>query len=131
MNINSSNDTFPHIWALLAPQDEFRSRELACRRMWETFDTDKQRSIYARIRGKMQRGENVSQNPYFAIQDNIDPSPPKLQPPKNYNGSNDFLQVVKTGTLVTAEFNGEVGIYTEADAAKHQMTIIKHLQPCN
>ena len=129
MDINSSTDTFSHIWTLLAPQGEFRSREQACRRMWETFDTDKQRAIYARIRGKKQRGENVSPNPYFAIQDNIEPSPPVIQPPKNYNHSNDFLNVVKTGTLVTAEFNGEVGIYTEADAAKHQMTIIKHLKP--
>jgi len=129
MDINSSTDTFSHIWALLAPESEFRSREQACRRIWATFSLDKQRAIYLRIRGKKQRGEQVSPNPYFAIIDNIDPAPPKLQPPKNYNGSADFLQMVKTGTLVTAEYQGEVGIYTEADATKHAMTIIKHLQP--
>ena len=129
MDINPTSDTFSHIWTLLNPQGEYRSREQACRRMWESFDTDKQRAIYARIRGKKQRGEPVSPNPYFAIQDNMEPVPPKLHPPKNYNGSSEFIDVVKTGTLVTAEFQGEVGIYTEADAAKHAMSVIKHLKP--
>ena len=121
--------SFDYLWELLAPQGEYVYRENVCRRMWATFDTDKQRAIYARIRGKKQRGEPVSPNPYYAIQHNMEPEPPKLNPPKNYNGSSDFIDVVKTGTLVTAEFQGEVGIYTEADAAKHAMSVIKHLQP--
>lgn len=122
-------DTFDFIWKLLNPQGEYVYREKICRRMWASFDLDRQRSIYLRILNKLKRGEAVSPNPYYAIQHNMDPEPPKLTPPKNYNGTADFLIVVKSGALVTAEYNGEVGIYTEEDANKHSMTIFKHLQP--
>ena len=122
-------DTFKHLWKLLNPQGEYVYREKICQQLWSSFDLEKQRAIYFRIRGKLQRGEQVSPNPYYALQHNMDPEPPKLTPPKNYNHTADFLTIVKTGTLVSAEYNGEVGIYTEADAQKHSMTILRHFKP--
>ena len=60
--------------------------------------------------------------------------PPKQQqqqlaPPTNYNGSRDFDQMVATGRLCTAEYNGQVGIYTIEDVTAHHMRLIKRLQP--
>lgn len=125
-------DTFKFIWELLAPQGEFIRRKEACQRLWSEFDLEKQHAVYRRIRDKKRRGEFVNVNPYYAIADNE--YAPQAQCecaalPTNYNRSREFDRMVLTGTLVTAEYNGEVGIYTEADATRHHMTIIKHLHP--
>ena len=62
--------SFDYIWQLLAPQGEYCRRMAACRLIWEGYDTEKQRQIYATIKGKLQAGEFVNENPYFAIVDN-------------------------------------------------------------
>jgi len=126
-------DTFVHIWRLLSPAYEFTTpgRVQACRRLWESFDLRRQRFTYRTIRDKKRKGEHVNANPYFAIDDNSH-EPEQLAkpaPPKNYNGSREFEAMVAKGCLVTANYNGETGIYTEADAVQHNMTIIKHLHP--
>ena len=121
--------SFDYLWELLAPVGEFVYRDRACRRLWDTFNLDKQHEIYRRIRDKKQRAEFVNPNPYYAIVNNVDGGEPTIMPPTDYNHSGDFDRMVATGTLVTAEYQGQVGIYTEADATKHHMTIIKHLHP--
>ena len=62
--------TFEEIWALLAPEGEYKRRRSACERLWQGYEPDMQEAIYARIEGKLTRGEYVSENPYFAIEDN-------------------------------------------------------------
>lgn len=62
--------TFEEIWSLLSPQGEFRRRRGACERLWQSYGPAKQEEIYAVIEGKLQRGEFVNENPYFAIDDN-------------------------------------------------------------
>ena len=121
-------DTFSHIWKLLSPQQQYCNRGMhtACRRLWDGFDIDKQREIYRTIRDKKRAGELVSENPWYAIDDN---SHQPLAEPKDYNGSREFEQMVKTGTLVTANHNGKIGIYSETDAVAFKMSIIKHLKP--
>ena len=66
-------DSFGWIWQLLAPQGEFCRRMGACRRLWDSFDLEKQRAIYRTIRDKLAAGEFVSENPYYAIYDNAYP----------------------------------------------------------
>ena len=66
-------DSFGWIWQLLAPQGEFCRRMAACRRLWDSFDLEKQRAIYRTIRDKLAAGEFVSENPYYAIYDNAYP----------------------------------------------------------
>ena len=62
-------DTFESIWQLLSPQGEYKRRQGACRRLWGAYDIEKQRRIYAAIVEKRKRGETISPNPYFAIED--------------------------------------------------------------
>ena len=62
--------TFEEIWALLAPEGEYKRRRGACERLWQGYEPGRQEAIYARIAGKLARGEFVSVNPYFAIEDN-------------------------------------------------------------
>ena len=62
--------TFEDIWELLAPVGEFKRRQGACERLWDGYEPDVQEAIYDRIAGKLQRGEFVNENPYFAIEDN-------------------------------------------------------------
>ncbi|MBQ7530815.1 MAG: hypothetical protein IJT12_03845 [Paludibacteraceae bacterium] len=47
----------------------------------------------------------------------------ELPPPKNYNGSREFDDAVRTTPLVSASYNGAFGIYTLADAQKYGMQI--------
>ena len=62
--------SFEEIWALLAPEGEYKRRRGACERLWQGYEAGKQEAIYERIAGKLSRGEFVNQNPYFAIEDN-------------------------------------------------------------
>ena len=62
--------TIDDIWALLAPEGEFKRRRGACERLWQGYEPGRQEAIYERIAGKLRRGEFVNQNPYFAIEDN-------------------------------------------------------------
>ena len=81
--VKSFMDSFEWIWQLLAPQGEFCRRMGACRRLWDSFDLEKQRAIYRTIRDKLAAGEFVSENPYYAIYDNAYP-PRKRQRVMSY-----------------------------------------------
>ena len=61
---------FEEIWTLLDPQGEFKRRRGACERLWQGYEAGRQEMIYQRIAGKLERGEFVNPNPYFAIEDN-------------------------------------------------------------
>lgn len=117
-------DTFVHIWALLNPQGEFKRREQVCRRLWASYDMDKQRDIYNAIRGKQRRGEFVNQNPYFAIEDNAVDLAGKaarlslMSAPTNY-----FGRPLPHGvTFYRADYQGVRGLYTEQDVLAHHMS---------
>ena len=71
--------SFEQIWALLSPQGEFKRRRGACERLWQGYEAARQEEIYQRIAGKLQRGEFVNQNPYFAIEDNATALPKRRQ----------------------------------------------------
>ena len=70
--------TIDDIWQLLNPQGEFKRRRGACERLWQGYSEARQEAIYSIIEGKLQRGEFVNENPYFAIEDNV-PKAPKMQ----------------------------------------------------
>ena len=62
--------SFEEIWALLAPEGEYKRRRGACERLWQGYEAGRQEAIFKRIAGKLERGEFVNPNPYFAIEDN-------------------------------------------------------------
>jgi hypothetical protein len=76
---NEAMVSFETIWALLNPQGEFKRRRGCCERLWQSFAAGRQEAIYERIAGKLQRGEFVNQNPYFAIEDNAAVVAPRRQ----------------------------------------------------
>ena len=114
--------TFDHIWKLLNPAVEFstRGRTEACRRLWESFDLDRQRYTYRTIRDKKCRGEFVDENPYFAIEDNshAPKKPAALLPPIiNYFGK----QLRRGVNYYVAWYNGQKGLYTEEVVKAYHM----------
>jgi hypothetical protein len=62
--------TIEDIWALLNPQGEYKRRRGACERLWHGYDVARQEAIYMQIKKKLEHGEFVHENPYFAIEDN-------------------------------------------------------------
>ena len=62
--------TIEDIWALLNPQGEYKRRRGACERLWHGYDVARQEAIYTQIKRKLEHGEFVHENPYFAIEDN-------------------------------------------------------------
>ena len=77
-NLGKTMKTINDIWQLLNPQGEFKRRRGACERLWQGYGLARQEEIYAIIAGKFQRGEDVNENPYFAIEDNA-PKAPRRQ----------------------------------------------------
>lgn len=47
----------------------------------------------------------------------------RMPPPKNYNYTGEFTEMVKKKRMVSAQYNGEHGIYTLEDAEKHHLPI--------
>lgn len=111
--------TFDHIWALLAPTGDYLRRENACRRLWDTFDLERQREIYRRIRDKRRQGLFVNPNPYFAIDDNKD-APQQLHytEPVNYNGR----PLSRSSEYYFADYNGKRGLYKREDVEAYHMS---------
>jgi hypothetical protein len=106
---------------MLAPFGEYKRRMRACMLMWDGFSPAKQQEVYARIHGKLERGEFVHENPLFAIEDNSRaPRQPRtfLQPPMNYAGK----QLPRTGEFYFADYNGQRGLYKREDVEAHHMS---------
>ena len=115
--------TFDHIWRLLNPAVEFstRGRTEACRRLWESFDLQRQRYTYRTIRDKLRRGEFVNENPYFAIEDN------SREPRKTATALppiiNHFGQPLRRGVnYYVVWYNGQKGLYTEEVVKAYHMS---------
>ena len=89
-------DTFDCIWRLLSPSGEYVSRKDACRALWGALSVTKQRQIYWYLREAKKRGEQLDENPYFAI-NNCNPQP------VNWNGRNGINDQMKTQKMVIAQ----------------------------
>ena len=85
----------------------------ACRRLWNTFDIQQQRTIYTTIREKQAAGRFVNENPYYAIYDNAYPPRQQQQPsePTDWNGR----ALEKGVQYITAKYNGRWGLYSKED----------------
>ena len=79
MDEEKMENTFEALWQLLNPQGEFKRRRGACERLWQGYEAARQERIYSVIKGKLERGEFVNQNPYFAIDDNAQECKPRRQ----------------------------------------------------
>jgi len=118
-------------WQLFGAGDQYANRKYAAyTQRWLARSEADRRAMIDHLR---RYGAPKNRNPYFWIQDFVSGAeqPRAALPPaspKNYNGSREFEKMVATGRLCTAEYNGEVGIYTIEDAEAHRMTIFKRLQ---
>ena len=123
--------TFDQFWQLLYDHGASLYHKRDCFELWDTLAPNQQQQLHDAIAAKLRDRRFVDYNPLRAMRDNLRQLTAQQAPalPKNYNGSRDFERLVATGTLVTASYNGSVGIYTEADAAKHAMTVLQHLKP--
>jgi len=63
------NCSFFSLWALLKPQGEYKRRRAACERLWAGYPPEMQQRIFDTINTARQRGDRISPNPYFAIED--------------------------------------------------------------
>lgn len=62
-------NSFQDIWSLLNPQGEYKRRYRVCGRLWTSYSPDMQQRIFNAIGEAQRRGEPISPNPYFAIED--------------------------------------------------------------
>ena len=114
--------TFPHLWALLAPKDEFHGLYSICRRRWENELTFRQQQqIYWFLREKIRKKETVYDNPLYAITY----CHPK---PYNWNGDRRLKEQAQKEQMVSACYKGKFGIYPQNVADYFEMT---HIEPRN
>ena len=131
-SIKPTPPTFLDLWSMLYSNGGTNYSKYDCCCLWDSLSPEKQSELYNNIRLRLEQKRYVSYNAYQAMQESlreIERLQHHAAPPKNYNHSREFDAMVAKGCLVTANYNGEVGIYTEADATQHNMTIIKHLHP--
>jgi len=124
--------TFLDLWSMLYSNGGTNYSKYDCCCLWDSLSPEQQCELYNNIRLRLEQKRYVSYNAYQAMQESlreIERLMKQIAPPKNYNGSREFEAMVATGTLVTARYNGQTGVYTEEDVRRHNMTIIKHLHP--
>lgn len=120
-HVLKKQDSFPHMWALLAPKDEFRDLYPICLKRWERLTYRQQQQLYWFIREKQRHKETVYENPLYAIT--------YTHPfPHNRNGESGIDEMMKTNKMVSAFFHGKFGIYTLCEATIFEMT---HVKPLN
>lgn len=114
--------SFPHLWALLAPKEEFSGLQEICRRRWENNLTyRRQQQIYWFLREKKRKGEKLYENPLYAIT--------YCYPrPYDWNGKSGIDEQFKKEKMVSACYKGTFGIYTKNVAEYFEMT---NVQPLN
>ena len=112
-------DSFPKMWKLLAPDDEFRNLYNICKNRWDKMTYRRQQQLYWFIRRKKIRHETLYKNPLYALT--------YLHPyPVNRNGSAELDDLMAKCKMVSAFFNGSFGIYTALEAEIFEMT---HVTP--
>lgn len=119
-HIIAKRDSFPLIWDLLAPRDEFRDLYPLCLRRWNAMTYRAQQRLYWYLREKKRRGEKIYDNPLYALT-YITPYP------YNCNGRQDLDDIFKKCKLVSAYYNGSFGIYTVLEATIFEMTNVTPL----
>ena len=114
--------TFPYLWALLAPKDEFRDLYDICRRRWEDKLTYRQQQqMYWFLREKKRKKETLYENPLYAIT--------YCYPrPYDWNGKPGINDQFKREKMVSACYKGTFGIYPKNVAEYFEMT---HITPLN
>lgn len=114
--------SFPFLWTLLAPKEEFRGLYDICRKRWEEqFTFRQQQQICWFLREKKRKGEKLYENPLYAITY----CHPK---PYDWNGKSGIDQQLKREKMVSACYKGTFGIYPKNVAEYFEMT---HLSPLN
>ena len=108
---------FQDFWEAYHPNElRFPNRKQATYRLWCTRITPTRQAMLEYVRhNKVPEWKN----PYFFVQEFIDPDP------TNYNGRSFPMGA----QMVIAIYNGKGGIYTKADAELYNMTIKKEIEP--
>lgn len=114
--------TFPFLWALLDPADDFRGLYSICKKRWEEeFTYRHQQRVYWFLREKKRKNEQLYKNPLYAIT--------YCYPrPYNWNGNRRLDEQFKKEKMVSACYKGNFGIYPRNVADYFEMT---HIKPLN
>ena len=121
--------TFNDLWRQLYEHGSTTTKQQECAQLWDSLTQQQQEQLLSSISNKLKKGRFVHYDPLRAMQENIRQELPPPAEPTNYNGSREFDRMVASGRLCTAEYNGQVGIYTIEDVTTHHMNLIKRLQP--
>ena len=119
-HVLKKQDSFPLIWKLLAPKDEFANLRDICMKRWNGLTYRRQQQIYWYLREKKRKNETLYENPLYAIT--------YCYPrPYNWNGKEGIDVMFKREKMVSALYNGEFGIYPQNVADYFEMTNVTPL----
>ena len=111
---------FNDFWASLhADEVAFPNRKAATLALWQSRTPAARKALknYIEEHGAMPR----KRNPFFWVMDFPEPKP------TNLNGKSIIHRLMQTTPLVSAQYQGEYGIYTLEEAQMHSMTIVRGL----
>jgi hypothetical protein len=103
--------TFEEIWALLKPKIDYEQLRGKCRNLWNSFPSDKQDYVYARIEEKLKRKEFVDYNPLFAIEKNAIAPKPLVMSFNDYYAKYGTTEERDGWIMVTPKKPGDPPVY--------------------
>ena len=101
---------FNDYWRAMNPLPKYDNRKMAARDAWNDHP-EKHQAIMAWLK---KHGDYPERNPYFFILDFTTPRP--IGQPTNYRGKN-----APKDPIFSAKYNGEWGMYTQADIDDYKM----------
>ena len=118
----AKRDSCAHIWTLLNPKPQYHNLFTAFMREWNKRSHRQQQQFYWFIREKLRKGEVVHDNPLYALTYII-------PHPFDRNWDPKAKEMINSGNMVSAFYNGHFGVYTRCEATIFEMTHVTPLLP--
>ena len=109
---------FDHFYQLLESHGTIPSKRAAASDLWATLSDQQQSAVYSTIEKKILKGKFVHFDPVKAIRENTPKE--KQSGPTNYRGKSE-----PKDPIFSALYNGEWGMYTQADIDAYHMEVYK------
>lgn len=106
---------WPQMWQKLYDNGASSKQQEGTRRFWLTLTEDEQQMVFTTISKKLDEGKFVWYDPIRAIKENLRRKRRRVGP-KNYNHYK-----LPNVPVFSAKYNGEWGMYTQADIDKYSM----------
>ena len=123
-HVLKKRDSLACIWELMEVKPQYRDKDtytqFAC--AWNKLSYRRQQQYWWFLNEKKKRGEVIYDNPLYNLS-YVHPHP------YDWNEKRGIEDMVKSGKMVSACYNGHFGVYTRCEATIFEMTHVTPMRP--